>query len=145
MDTKPFKPLYDGDGPFSSAYLPTPGNEADAAHRIELTWRELREDLAGQGAPEADLRAIDEAVGEAVGRPGASPAAAVGGTRLAARAGGLRVAGHRRARPRAVRAPRRAACHVRGSSGGEPAGPERRRRSDPPPRLRDLRIRRRRQ
>ena len=62
MDTKPFKPLYDGDGPFSSAYLPTPGNEADAAHRIELTWRELREDLAGQGAPEPDLRAIDGAV-----------------------------------------------------------------------------------
>jgi hypothetical protein len=63
MDTVPFKSLYDGDGPWTSVYLPTARNETDAAHKIELRWRELRERLAGDGAPEADLRAIDETVG----------------------------------------------------------------------------------
>jgi hypothetical protein len=63
MDTRIFKPLYDAAGPGTSVYLPTPRNERDAAHKIELEWRSLRAELAGQGAPEADLRAIDTVVG----------------------------------------------------------------------------------
>lgn len=63
MDTAFVKQLYTAEGPWCSVYLPTARDETDAAHQIELRWRELRAELAGQGAPEADLRAIDERVG----------------------------------------------------------------------------------
>lgn len=82
MDTRAFKPLYDGEGPWTSVYLPTSRDETNAAHKIDLEWRALREQLARDGAPEEDLRALDGAVGADRGldRPSGQAVFAAGGT-----------------------------------------------------------------
>ena len=69
MDISFLKPLYDRPGPWCSVYLPTPGDQASAAHEIELRWRELRDRLAELGAAEEDLQAIDQEVGADRGMP----------------------------------------------------------------------------
>lgn len=47
---------------FASVYYDNSHDTEDAVKVVELTWREARDDLAGQGADEPTLRALDEAV-----------------------------------------------------------------------------------
>ncbi|GAA3951161.1 baeRF2 domain-containing protein [Actinoplanes auranticolor] len=51
--------LFDAEGPFVSVYLTTRGALPDAAEQVALRWRNLRRRLAGQGAPETALAAVD--------------------------------------------------------------------------------------
>ncbi|HSK96695.1 MAG TPA: Na+/H+ antiporter NhaA, partial [Euzebyales bacterium] len=51
--------LFDADGPFVSVYLTTRGALPDAAEQVALRWRNLRRQLADDGAPEAALAAVD--------------------------------------------------------------------------------------
>lgn len=50
-------------GPFASLYLPTPSLEPHAARDATLRWKNLRRALAEEGADDATLGAMDEAVG----------------------------------------------------------------------------------
>jgi hypothetical protein len=52
-------------GPFVTVYLGTEPAVENAAQRSELRWRELRQTLVEQGAPEAALAAIDPLVPDA--------------------------------------------------------------------------------
>jgi hypothetical protein len=69
MEPGHFKQLYDNPGPFASVYLATDRADPEAAHAIELRWRELRGRLEADGADEPTLEAIDAAVGSDRGRP----------------------------------------------------------------------------
>ncbi|MCP2257705.1 hypothetical protein LX15_001391 [Streptoalloteichus tenebrarius] len=60
-------------GPFASVYYDASHDTEDAEHAIELRWRDLRGQLAEQGADEDTLRALDLAADTgipAVGRAG---------------------------------------------------------------------------
>ncbi|WP_199430862.1 Rv2629 family ribosome hibernation factor [Qaidamihabitans albus] len=73
MDTTRLRELVTTDGPFASVYFEDTHATADAAKILDLTWRELREDLAGQGAPQPTLDALETAVRDSappVGRSG---------------------------------------------------------------------------
>ncbi|MEU4448536.1 Vms1/Ankzf1 family peptidyl-tRNA hydrolase [Actinosynnema sp. NPDC050801] len=48
-------------GPFASVYLDVSHDTEDAAKAMELRWRGAREELAGQGADDATLDAMQEA------------------------------------------------------------------------------------
>ena len=52
-------------GPFVSVYLTTEAGIENAAQRSELRWKDLRRDLASQGAPPPILEAIEPLVPEA--------------------------------------------------------------------------------
>ncbi|WP_145600416.1 Vms1/Ankzf1 family peptidyl-tRNA hydrolase [Prauserella rugosa] len=52
------------DGPFACAYFDSSHDTADAADRIRLQWRSVREQLAEQGADESTLDAMARAVEE---------------------------------------------------------------------------------
>ncbi|WP_158895357.1 peptide chain release factor 2 [Amycolatopsis anabasis] len=62
MNTTTLRELTSADGPFASVYFEDSHDTADAAKQLELKWRELREALAGQGAPESTLDALEDAV-----------------------------------------------------------------------------------
>jgi hypothetical protein len=47
----------------ATVYLDTSRDHENAAHEIEVRWRDAREELAGAGADEATLAALDGAVG----------------------------------------------------------------------------------
>ncbi|MEV5574163.1 hypothetical protein AB0L06_29365 [Spirillospora sp. NPDC052269] len=64
MDLTFLKPLYAGSGPFSSLYLDLTRTTEDAAKAAELRWRARRGELAAQGAPDGDLRALEAVVAE---------------------------------------------------------------------------------
>ncbi|MCP2343751.1 baeRF2 domain-containing protein [Actinomadura rupiterrae] len=64
MDLTFLKPLYAGSGPFASLYLDLTRTTEDAAKAAELRWRARRGELAAQGAPEADLHALEAVVME---------------------------------------------------------------------------------
>jgi hypothetical protein len=49
-------------GPFSTVYLDATRATESGAHEIELRWRALRGSLTDQGAGEADLAALDDAL-----------------------------------------------------------------------------------
>ncbi|OZM74369.1 peptide chain release factor 2 [Amycolatopsis antarctica] len=66
------------DGPFASVYLDTTHDTADADKQFTVTWRNMRDDLAGQGADEGLLGVLDEAVS------GGRPPAGRGGRALLA-------------------------------------------------------------
>lgn len=51
--------VYEQQGPFVTVYLDTSGDAEDAGKAIQLRWRSAREQLAGQGAGQGTLRAID--------------------------------------------------------------------------------------
>lgn len=51
--------LFRAAGPFVSVYLDTTGNLADAPPPVRRRWKSLRRELAGAGAPQAALAAID--------------------------------------------------------------------------------------
>jgi hypothetical protein len=69
MDARSLKGLYEHSGPFASVYLDTQRTDAQAAQAIELRWRQLRRQLAADGADEPTLRALDGAVGSDRGLP----------------------------------------------------------------------------
>ena len=72
--------IYRRPGPFATVYLDATRSTESGAHEVELRWRSLRETLAGQGAPSAELDAIEAALGadEAPGRHGRALIAAGG-------------------------------------------------------------------
>jgi Bacterial archaeo-eukaryotic release factor family 2 len=73
-------PLYQGGGPYATAYLDTSRNVPDAPTQIALRWRTLRRQLGEQGADEATLAALERAAGEDHGVPGRHGQALVGAT-----------------------------------------------------------------
>jgi len=62
--------LYERRPPFATVYLDTTRSNADAAHAIDLRWKEQRHTLAEHGADEATLAALDAAAGQDRGVPG---------------------------------------------------------------------------
>ncbi|MGW9476893.1 Rv2629 family ribosome hibernation factor [Saccharomonospora azurea] len=79
MDTTRLRDLVETDGPFASVYFDDTHNTEDAAKQRELLWRELRGELAEQGADERTLAALDDAVLDSeppVGRAGRAVVAA---------------------------------------------------------------------
>jgi hypothetical protein len=59
------RPLADADGPFATVYLATDPGIDNAAHRAEVRWRALRDELGRAGAPPGALAAIDALVPDA--------------------------------------------------------------------------------
>lgn len=66
--------LFTATGPVVSLYLDLTGRIENAAAHIALRWRDLRDELAAQGADPADLKALDAEVRAA--QPGDSTLAA---------------------------------------------------------------------
>lgn len=62
MDTTRLRELTTSDGPFASIYFDDTHNTEDAAKQRELTWRELRAELAEQGADEQTLTTLESTV-----------------------------------------------------------------------------------
>jgi hypothetical protein len=62
MDLSYLRPLFDKPGPWASVYLDATRAEENAQHQIELRWRGLRTELARQGADDATLDAMAEAI-----------------------------------------------------------------------------------
>ncbi|RZQ61999.1 peptide chain release factor 2 [Amycolatopsis suaedae] len=78
-DTTTLRELASTDGPFSSVYFTHRHDTEDAAKKLELLWRGIREQLADQGTPAPALEALEQAVldGERpVGRAGRALVAA---------------------------------------------------------------------
>ncbi|GAB3507690.1 Vms1/Ankzf1 family peptidyl-tRNA hydrolase [Amycolatopsis cihanbeyliensis] len=81
MQTTRLRELIAAEGPYASVYFEDSHDTADAAKRLELTWRDLRERLAEQGASVPTLDALAEAVRQGtppVGRSGRAMIAANG-------------------------------------------------------------------
>ncbi|PRX45375.1 hypothetical protein B0I33_10936 [Prauserella shujinwangii] len=79
MDTARLRELVTTDGPFASVYFEDSHDTQDAAKQLDLRWRELREDLAGQGTDERTLNALETAIRDGeppVGRSGRALVAA---------------------------------------------------------------------
>lgn len=73
MDLSFLRDLATDPGPFATAYLDASHDTEDAAHALALRWAGARHELAGQGADDATLAALDTAVAGAhppVGRAG---------------------------------------------------------------------------
>lgn len=64
------RPLYQGEGDYASVYLDTSRASEDAAEMVALRWRAARERLAGEGADDATLAALEAVV---TGRPRPEP------------------------------------------------------------------------
>jgi hypothetical protein len=54
--------VFGAPGPWTTVYVDARHDTEDAARVAELTWRELRESLTKQGAPEDDLTALDAVI-----------------------------------------------------------------------------------
>lgn len=59
-------------GPFASVYVQLEPHEADADHRLDVRWRQLRDELAESGAPTDVLRSLDSALAAHEQRDGGS-------------------------------------------------------------------------
>jgi Bacterial archaeo-eukaryotic release factor family 2 len=70
MELSYLRPLFGTSGPWASVYLDATRSEENAGHEIELRWRAQRERLAEQGADDATLAAIGEAINAHPYRPG---------------------------------------------------------------------------
>ncbi|AXK31278.1 hypothetical protein DVA86_00070 [Streptomyces armeniacus] len=70
MDLAFLQPLYADDADVVSVHLDTSRVAHDADKQIELRWRAARRSLSRQGAQEADLAVLDDAVGGAPDLPG---------------------------------------------------------------------------
>ncbi|CAM2988049.1 peptide chain release factor 2 [Saccharomonospora xinjiangensis] len=81
MKTTRLRELITADGPFASVYFDDTHNTEDAAKQRELIWRELRDELADQGADERLLDAMEGAVF------GSSPPVGPGGRAVVAAEG----------------------------------------------------------
>ncbi|WP_305786958.1 baeRF2 domain-containing protein [Symbioplanes lichenis] len=64
------RPLFDQPGPWVSVYLDATRAGENAGHEVELRWRALRQSLIDQGADEATVEAVAEAIGSHPYRPG---------------------------------------------------------------------------
>ncbi|MGH2686281.1 MAG: Vms1/Ankzf1 family peptidyl-tRNA hydrolase [Actinomycetota bacterium] len=62
MDTTALADLFAPEGPFLTVYLDSTSAEPQAAQALDLRWKNLRGDLAEQGADEKTLAAVDAAV-----------------------------------------------------------------------------------
>lgn len=62
--------LYRHPGPFASVYLDASRSHEDAAHEIELRWKELATSLHEQGADAATVAVLEKAVVEPTGQAG---------------------------------------------------------------------------
>jgi hypothetical protein len=71
MNLEFLTPVYGHPGDTASVYLDTTRAHEDAQHQIELRWRAMRDELAGAGADEATLDAIERVAGADRGVPGA--------------------------------------------------------------------------
>jgi hypothetical protein len=76
MELSYLRPLFATPGPWASVYLDVTRAEENAEHEIELRWRSLRTRLAAQGAGDATLDALQEAVTGGPYRPGRAGLAA---------------------------------------------------------------------
>jgi hypothetical protein len=70
MDLSFLRPLYDRPGPWVSVYLDATRAGENAGQEVELRWRALREQLAGDGADEPTLDAVGAAIQEHPYQPG---------------------------------------------------------------------------
>jgi Bacterial archaeo-eukaryotic release factor family 2 len=73
VDLRFLSELTETPGPYATVYLDVSHDSEDAARALELRWTGHRAELAGQGADEQTLAALDAAVAEsdaAVGRAG---------------------------------------------------------------------------
>src|SRR3954452_15814309 len=73
MQTTMLRPLVTTPGPYTSVYFEDSHDTADAEKQLELKWRDLRDQLSAQHAPDAAMDAIEAAVRDAprpVGRSG---------------------------------------------------------------------------
>jgi hypothetical protein len=62
MDLSFLRPLFDAEGPWASVYMATDRAAEDGAAQVELRWRHVRDALAGQGADQATIDAVERAV-----------------------------------------------------------------------------------
>lgn len=79
MDTARLRELVTADGPFASVYFEDTHDTEDASKQLELKWRDLREQLSGQGADTSMLDALEASVLE-----GAAPVGVSGRALIAA-------------------------------------------------------------
>ncbi|WP_431875539.1 Vms1/Ankzf1 family peptidyl-tRNA hydrolase [Amycolatopsis sacchari] len=73
MQTTTLRQLVTTTGPFTSVYFEDSHDTEDAVKQLELRWRELRDQLAAQHAPDESLDALEAAVRDSsrpVGRSG---------------------------------------------------------------------------
>lgn len=70
MDLAFLRPLYEGEGPVASVHLDTTRSAHDAGKQIELRRRAALRSLGDQGADQATLAVLGEAVGGVVEVPG---------------------------------------------------------------------------
>jgi hypothetical protein len=65
VETAELAELAGGHGPFLSVYLTTDAAVENAAQRNEVRWRDMRDTLAADGAPDDVLAVVDPLVGDA--------------------------------------------------------------------------------
>jgi len=65
VETADLAELATGPGPFLTLYMTTEGAVDNAAQRAEVRWRNVRDALSGEGAPEEVLAAVDPLVADA--------------------------------------------------------------------------------
>ena len=73
MDTTTLRPLVTATGPFTSVYFEDSHDTEDAEKQLELKWRELKESLTAQHAPDGAVDALQAAIMDgprATGRSG---------------------------------------------------------------------------
>ncbi|AXB42046.1 hypothetical protein [Amycolatopsis albispora] len=80
MDTTTLRELTEAGGPFVSVYFEDSHDTEDAAKQLELKRRDIREQLAGKGAGDDTIEAVDRAI-----RDGRPPVGRSGRAVLAAR------------------------------------------------------------
>ncbi|WP_020416495.1 Vms1/Ankzf1 family peptidyl-tRNA hydrolase [Amycolatopsis sp. ATCC 39116] len=62
MDTTTLRPLVTASGPFTSVYFEDSHDTADAEKQLELKWRELKDALTAQHAPDGAVGALESAI-----------------------------------------------------------------------------------
>jgi hypothetical protein len=62
--------IYQHVGPFVTVYLDATRSTESGAHEVSVRWRDVRRDLAEQGADDATLAALDEQIEGDQGSPG---------------------------------------------------------------------------
>ncbi|MDQ0377882.1 Rv2629 family ribosome hibernation factor [Amycolatopsis thermophila] len=81
MDTTTLRPLVTATGPFTSVYFEDSHDTEDAEKQLELKWRELKDALTAQHAPDGAVSALESAILDgprATGRSGRALLAAGG-------------------------------------------------------------------
>ncbi|WP_228004809.1 Vms1/Ankzf1 family peptidyl-tRNA hydrolase [Amycolatopsis sp. YIM 10] len=81
LDTTTLRELAGSGGPYASVYFEDSHDTEDAAKQLELKRRDIREQLAGKGAGDATVEAVDRAIRDGrppIGRSGRAVLAAHG-------------------------------------------------------------------